>query len=85
MWWLSMKPEQVNILLNLLGIILGGGALGVVLTHYRGMRTLDNAKEADIRDHYAGEVKELRERNVRLVSANPRSRRSGASPRRDRC
>ena len=69
MWNWLMDPSRVNIVLNLLGIALGGGALGVILTHWRGMRTLDDAKEASIRDHYAKEVEQMR---ARLDAADKR-------------
>jgi hypothetical protein len=61
-WTWIMDPSRLNVVLNLLGIALGGGALGVILTHWRGIRTLDDAKEAGIRIHWADEVKRLTER-----------------------
>lgn len=67
--WFSMNAQTLNVVLNLLGILLGGGALGVILTHWRGIRTLDDAKEAGIRGHWADEVRALRER---LDSADKR-------------
>ena len=60
--WFGLTPGQVNLALNLLGVLLGGGALGVVLSHFRGMRQLTGQDEADIRGHWAAEVKALRER-----------------------
>lgn len=56
MWWFNVTQEQLNIVLNLAGVVLGGGALGVVLSHFRGMRTLTDAETADIRKHYAAEL-----------------------------
>lgn len=60
MWEALMDPTKLNVWLNLVGIILGGGALGVVLTHLRGMRGLDQKEAADIRDHYQAELASLR-------------------------
>lgn len=55
-----MNASSINIVLNLLGILLGGGALVGVLRFLNARQGLHNADEADIRDHYAQEVGELR-------------------------
>ena len=61
-----MNPTTVNLILNFLGVILGGGALGVVLAFINKRQQLRNEDEADIRDHYATEVMALREANIKL-------------------
>jgi predicted RNase H-like nuclease (RuvC/YqgF family) len=55
-----MNVGTVNIALNLLGILLGGGALVGVLRYLNNRQSIRNADEADIRDHYAEELKGLR-------------------------
>jgi hypothetical protein len=57
---MAMEVGTVNIVLNLLGILLGGGALVGVLKFLNNRQSIRNADEADIRDHYAEEVGELR-------------------------
>lgn len=51
-----MNAGQLNVILNIVGLLLGGTALGVVLRYRLGMRKLALADEANIRDHYAKEV-----------------------------
>lgn len=48
-----MTPSTINIILNLLGIVLGGGALVGVLRFLNNRQSIRNADEADVRDHYA--------------------------------
>jgi hypothetical protein len=62
-WFSGMDTQTLNVMLNLLGIVLGGGALGVILTHWRGVKGLDQADVADIRGHYAKELEAMRERD----------------------
>lgn len=54
-----LTPSTINVILNLVGIILGGTALGVILRYSQGMRGLRDAESANIRDHYAKEVERL--------------------------
>lgn len=58
-----MDAGTVNAVLNLAGILLGGSALGVLLTHRRGILGLENADVADIRKHYAAELNQMRARD----------------------
>jgi uncharacterized protein (DUF3084 family) len=67
--WFSMDTQTLNVVLNLAGIILGGGALGVILTHWRGVKGLDQADVADIRGHYAKELEAMRERDEKRDEA----------------
>lgn len=55
-----MNAGTINIVLNLLGVLLGGGALVGVLRFLNNRQSIRNADEADIRDHYADEVAQLR-------------------------
>lgn len=64
-----MDPQRLNVILNLVGILLGGGALAAVLSHWRGLRALDDAKLVDIRKHYADEIKSLRDRDEKRDQA----------------
>lgn len=57
-----IDPGFVNVALNIGGLLLGGTALGVVLRYKLGQQKLAADSEADIRDHYADEVKALREK-----------------------
>lgn len=57
-----MTDSQINMLLNVVGILLGGGALGIVLRYINRRAEIHNQDEANIRDHYAGELKALREK-----------------------
>lgn len=55
-----MNAGTLNIILNIVGLLLGGTALGAIL-HYRlGMRKLTVEDEADQRDDYAVELAALR-------------------------
>lgn len=63
MWDWIMDPQRLNTILNLIGILLGGGALAAFLTHWRGLRALDDSKLVDIRKHYADELKRLSDRD----------------------
>jgi hypothetical protein len=62
MWSWLMDPTRLNLLLNFASVILGGGLVAAILTHSRGLKQLTGAEEADIRGHWASEVKALRER-----------------------
>jgi predicted nucleic acid-binding Zn-ribbon protein len=64
-----MDTQTFNVILNLLGIVLGGGALGVILTHWRGVKGLDQADVADIRSHYAAELGAMRDRDEKRDEA----------------
>ena len=64
-----MDPARLNTILNLIGILLGGGALAAVLSHWRGLRALDDAKLVDIRKHYADELASLRARDEKRDGA----------------
>ena len=55
-----MDTGYLNLLLNLVTVVVSGGALGIILRYRQGMRGLANTDTADIRDHYAEEVKSLR-------------------------
>lgn len=52
-----MEPAQINMVLNVITVLLGGGLLGVILRHRYQMRQLTIGDDGDIRDHYAEEVK----------------------------
>lgn len=60
-----MDAGVINIALNLLGVLLGGGALVGVLRYLNNRQSIRNADEADIRDHYAEEL----ERQTAAVAA----------------
>jgi hypothetical protein len=68
-WFSGMDTQTFNVILNLLGIVLGGGALGVILTHWRGVKGLDQADVADIRSHYAAELGAMRDRDEKRDEA----------------
>jgi Tfp pilus assembly protein PilV len=51
--------QTLNIILNIATLLLGGGMLGVVLRHRHGMRSLQNADDADVRDHYSEELQRV--------------------------
>jgi cell division septum initiation protein DivIVA len=55
-----VSSGTINILLNVLSLLLGGGALVGVLRYLNNRQTIRNADTADIRDHYAEEVEQLR-------------------------
>lgn len=57
-----MSAQTINIVINLLGVLLGGGAIGMVLRFMNKRQELHNADVADIRDHYAAELAALREK-----------------------
>jgi hypothetical protein len=57
-----MDPSRLNLLLNFASVILGGGLVAALLTHWRGIKQLTGAEESDIRGHWAAEVKALRDR-----------------------
>lgn len=61
-----MNPATINIILNILSLLLGGGALLGVLRYLNNRQTIRNADTADIRDHYAAEVTQLRAQLVTL-------------------
>jgi predicted nucleic acid-binding Zn-ribbon protein len=67
--WFTMDTSTLNVILNVLGIVLGGGALGVILTHWRGVKGLDQADVADIRSHYAAELGAMRDRDEKRDEA----------------
>jgi chromosome segregation ATPase len=55
-----MDTISINLIMNVLGVIFGGGAFVGLLTFMWRMRGLRNADMADIRDHYAEELTALR-------------------------
>lgn len=55
-----MDPAQINMILNLIAVVLGGGAMAAVLGYKTKMRSLALAAEEEIRKHFADEVKSLR-------------------------
>jgi len=68
-----MNNDQLNVILNILGVLLGGTALGVILRFMTNRHKLRNEDVADIRDHYAkavenyaAEIAALRESNRKL-------------------
>lgn len=69
MWNWLMDPIRLNTVLNVLGLLLGGGALAAVLSHWRGLRALDDANLVDIRKHYAEEIAALRARDEKRDEA----------------
>lgn len=50
---------QLNVFLNILTVLLGGGALGIILKYRLGTKKLTLDSEEAIRDHYAKEVSRL--------------------------
>ena len=57
-----MEASSLNVFLNIVTVLLTGGALGIVLRYRQGMRALANVDAADIRDHYAEELARVIER-----------------------
>lgn len=57
-----MTPAHLNMWLNIATLLLGGGALGIILRHRLGWRKLTLDSEGEIRDHYAKEVARLTEK-----------------------
>ena len=57
-----MSVSLLNVLLNIVTVLLTGGALGIVLRYRQGMRSLANVDAADIRDHYAEELQRVIDR-----------------------
>jgi predicted nucleic acid-binding Zn-ribbon protein len=51
-----VSTDTLNLILNIVTILGTGGALGVVFAHIRGLKTIKQVTETDIRDHYAQEV-----------------------------
>lgn len=58
--------NTLNVILNILSLLLGGGALIGVLRYLNNRQAIRNADTADIRDHYADEVTQLRSQLVAL-------------------
>ena len=63
-----MDASQINLWLNIVTVLIGGGCLGVILRHRQVIRGLANADIADIRDHYAAEVKRYAEEVQRVTA-----------------
>lgn len=57
-----MDANRINLLLNILTVLIGGGALGIVLKYRLGTKKLTLDSEEAIRDHYAKEVARLTEK-----------------------
>jgi phage shock protein A len=57
----GVDASTLNVILNSIAVLFGGGILGVILAHKRGMIGLSNADKADIRDHYDSELTRLAE------------------------
>jgi chromosome segregation ATPase len=70
---LGVDASTINVVLNAVAVLFGGGILGVILAHKRGMIGLSNADKADIRDHYDKELTRLAEAlaasEIRHISA----------------
>lgn len=63
-----LGASQLNVILNVVTILLGGGALGIILKYKLGSRKLDLEGEEAIRDHYAQEVKRYADEVERVTA-----------------
>jgi small-conductance mechanosensitive channel len=86
-----MDAASLNVVLNVVTVLLGGTLLGVILRYRLGVRKMALGEEANIRDHYAGEVAALRaeinqqERNFREVETHLRGLLAASDRRHEEC